>query len=262
MFDREKTETVDVSERTDQPAVGRGRGARTAATALAVVLGLTGTGLITAWVLAQDPAPPAPPAAQGQSAAAGEQRAAPEVPAATASATSRPTATSKPTVAPREPEFRGPTMTSSPPVRVRIPALDVSASMVELGLNPNDTMTVPEDPAQVGWYTKAPTPGSPGPAILAGHVTWNQVPTVFFKLGELARGDEVKVERADGSTAVFKITSVEQYAKEDFPTDRVYGSIDFAGLRLITCGGVFDGEDNRYLDNVVAYAKLVESIPA
>ncbi|MBA3618298.1 MAG: class F sortase [Actinomycetota bacterium] len=251
-----------MSEGDDRPMAGRGRGARTASTALAVVLGLTGTGLITAWVLAQDPAPPAPSAVQGESAAAGEQRAVPEVPAATATATGRPTATTKPTVTPREPEFRGPTMTSSPPVRVTIPATDVSATMVELGLNPNGTMTVPEDPAQVGWYTKAPTPGSPGPAILAGHVTWNQVPTVFFKLGELGRGDEIRVERADGSTAVFEVTSVEQYAKEDFPTDKVYGAIDFAGLRLITCGGVFDGEDNRYLDNVVAYAKLVESIPA
>ncbi len=47
------------------------------------------------------------------------------------------------------------------------------------------------------------------------------------------------------------------YAKSDFPTDAVYGDIDHAGLRLITCGGFFDEDTGDYEDNVVVFAELV-----
>jgi hypothetical protein len=54
---------------------------------------------------------------------------------------------------------------------------------------------------------------------------------------------------------------VAQFAKADFPTDLVYGSIDFAGLRLITCGGVFNQKSGHYEDNIVVFASLVSSTP-
>ena len=47
-----------------------------------------------------------------------------------------------------------------------------------------------------------------------------------------------------------------------FPTDRVYGPIDYPGLRLITCGGPFDTHDRNYLDNVVVYAVPVAATAA
>jgi hypothetical protein len=50
---------------------------------------------------------------------------------------------------------------------------------------------------------------------------------------------------------------VERYAKAQFPTERVYGNTADPELRLITCGGVFDGRSGPYQDNVVAYARLV-----
>ncbi len=46
------------------------------------------------------------------------------------------------------------------------------------------------------------------------------------------------------------------YAKSDFPTDAVYGDIDHAGLRLITCGGAFDEATGNYRSNVVVFARL------
>lgn len=50
-----------------------------------------------------------------------------------------------------------------------------------------------------------------------------------------------------------------QYDKDQFPTEDVYGNIDHAGLRLITCGGVFDRTNSSYEDNIVIYARLVTS---
>jgi sortase (surface protein transpeptidase) len=150
-------------------------------------------------------------------------------------------------------------LAAAAPVRVRIPAIDVDSALVGLGLQADGTLQVPADGSVAGWFTGAPTPGERGPAVLAAHVDWDHAPGVFFDLRDLEPGDEVIVDRADGSTARFVVLGVEQYPKNVFPTERVYGDIDHAGLRLITCGGEFDREARSYRDNVVVYAGLVGS---
>jgi len=72
----------------------------------------------------------------------------------------------------------------------------------------------------------------------------------------MRRGNQVTVTREDGKTAVFTVTRVARYSKSRFPTKAVYGPIDHAGLRLITCGGTYDAARHTYLDNVVVFAKL------
>ena len=125
-----------------------------------------------------------------------------------------------------------------------------------LGLRGDGTLDVPPEGFPAGWYTGGPTPGELGPAIIAGHVNWAGSPGVFFSLSELAPGDDILVEREDGSTAAFHVRSVQQFPKEAFPTDAVYADLDHAGLRLITCGGSFDQQARSYRDNIVVFADL------
>ncbi|HSO55039.1 MAG TPA: sortase, partial [Actinomycetes bacterium] len=73
----------------------------------------------------------------------------------------------------------------SPPVRVEIPAIGVSSSLVRLGLNPDRTMEVPGDFQVAGWFTGGPQPGQLGPAVIAGHVDSRTGPAVFYRLREL-----------------------------------------------------------------------------
>ena len=152
--------------------------------------------------------------------------------------------------------IRGPVLPESDPVVVSISRIGVSSRLVELGLGKAGQMEVPQDADRAGWFTRAAAPGSLGPAIIAGHVTWDRGPAVFHRLGTLRRGDQVTVTRKDGRTAVFTVTRVARFAKSRFPTRAVYGAIDHAGLRLVTCGGTYDAARNRYLDNVVVFAKL------
>jgi hypothetical protein len=149
------------------------------------------------------------------------------------------------------------TLPRSEPVRVTIPALGVRTRVMELGLEPDGSMEVPPGASPAGWFDRSPTPGELGPAVLAGHVDWDGEPGAFWGLRTLERGDSVLVDRADGSTATFAVDRVAEYAKDEFPTGSVYGDIDTAGLRLITCGGDFDADEESYLDNVVVYATLV-----
>ncbi len=150
----------------------------------------------------------------------------------------------------------GPLMASSPPTRLSIPALRVSVPVTGLGLQADGSMAVPADAKTVGWYTGAPTPGALGPAVLAGHVDYRRQPGTFARLADLRPGDAVDIARADGSTAMFTVIEVGRHPKNAFPSDAVYGAIDHAGLRLITCGGDFDAGSGHYRDNIVVYARL------
>jgi hypothetical protein len=153
--------------------------------------------------------------------------------------------------------LRGPVLPDSVPTRLVIPRLGVRTTLERLGLTHGAVLEAPGDPDVAGWYTGAPTPGALGPAVVAGHVTWNRRPAVFFRLAELRPGDRVAVRRDDHRTAVFVVRRVQGFAKDRFPTDAVYGPLDHAGLRLVTCGGPYDADRGRFAHNVVVFADLV-----
>ena len=155
---------------------------------------------------------------------------------------------------------RGPVLPASPPLTIAIPRIHVDSPLETLGVDGSGAMDVPQDPAQAGWYRLGPAPGALGPAVIAGHVTWNQVPAVFYDLARLRPGDVVRVGRRDGRVAVFEVTRVERHEKTRFPTREVFGATDHAGLRLITCGGDFDASTHHYSDNVVVFARLASSV--
>jgi sortase (surface protein transpeptidase) len=149
-----------------------------------------------------------------------------------------------------------PALPASKPVRIVVPKMHLDEPLVGEGLEPSGELKAPSEPGQVGWYTGAPTPGSMGPAVVEGHVTWNGDPAVFYRLGKLVPGDTVEVTRADGKVAVFTVTGGKVYPKDQFPTADVYGNLDYPGLRLITCGGTYDRAHHRYLGNLVVFATM------
>ncbi|MBN9738839.1 class F sortase [Pseudonocardia sp. P1] len=145
----------------------------------------------------------------------------------------------------------------SAPVRLRVDRLGLDTGPVPLGLLGDGSLEVPADAGTVGWYTGGPTPGERGPAVLAAHVDWKGLPGAFAELHTLVPGDRIRVDRADGSTVTFAVRHTGQYPKDAFPTGEVYGDLDHAALRLITCGGAFDRSADSYTDNVVVFADLV-----
>lgn len=155
-------------------------------------------------------------------------------------------------------DYRAPALPRSVPVRVAIPSIGVRAPLIGLGLDADGSVQVPaaDRPGEAGWYDRGPAPGERGAAVLLGHVDSVKGAAVFYDLGRVRPGDRVEVARADGRVAVFTVESVERVAKDRFPTRRVYGPLDHAGLRLVTCGGVFDRTVRGYRDNVIVYAAL------
>jgi hypothetical protein len=143
------------------------------------------------------------------------------------------------------------------PVSITIPLIGVKTNLITLGLAAGGAMQVPSSTTVAGWFTGSPRPGAVGSSIIVGHVDNKRGPGVFFRLSELTKGDDVFIKRADGTTAEFRVTEVQKYPKDDFPTEKVYGPTPDAELRLITCGGAFDPATGHYLSNTIVYATQV-----
>jgi sortase (surface protein transpeptidase) len=113
--------------------------------------------------------------------------------------------------------------------------------------------------SEAAWYKYSVTPGEIGTSVIEGHVDSYRGAAVFFRLGTLRPGDHIDVTLADGITAVFRVTGVREYTKDEYPASIIYGASDYAALRVITCGGAFDYATGHYLSSVVVFASLVSS---
>ncbi|MFI1753883.1 class F sortase [Streptomyces sp. NPDC020571] len=147
----------------------------------------------------------------------------------------------------------------SKPVRLRIPEISVDAPFTDLAIGAKGQLQPPPaaDTNLVGWYAKGASPGERGTAIIAGHVDTKTSAAVFARLDQLDKGDKFRVERADGREATFVVDDLETFAKDEFPSERVYGDTDRPEVRLITCAGDYDHKVKDYTDNLVVFAHLV-----
>lgn len=154
-------------------------------------------------------------------------------------------------------DSRGPLMGRSVPLRLIIPSVHIDTTLLRLGLNADGSLQVPWKPLEAGWYTGSPTPGQLGPAIIAGHVdSWATGPAVFYHLGEIDVGARMSITRTDSTVAHFRVTAVTAYRKTAFPLHQVYGDVNRAELRLITCAH-WNATTQEYDDDLVVYAQLV-----
>lgn len=152
------------------------------------------------------------------------------------------------------------TMPHSIPVHVAIPSQNIDVDITPVDRDSNGAIAMPPTLDWVaGWYDLSPTPGELGPAVIVGHVDTYEGISVFWNLRYVQPGDSVAVTRADGTTANFSITALQQYDQATFPTQTVYGNTSDSELRLITCGGSFDTSTGHYTQNTVVYAKLISA---
>ena len=148
------------------------------------------------------------------------------------------------------------------PTRVRIPSIGVDASIIDLGLRRDGSLQVPWDFEATGWYTGRAAPGEIGPSIVVGHFDSKEGPAVFYDLRELEPGDLIQIERTDGLVAFFRVTESVRVDKDRFPTDEVYGATGEPTLRLITCSGRFDRDEESYPGNLLVFAEHLGNFSA
>lgn len=147
----------------------------------------------------------------------------------------------------------------SVPVELTIPSIELTAEFTDpVGVLENGEIAVPEDFERIAYYEYGPMPGELGPAVVLGHVDSYLGPAVFYSLGQVHEGDEIIIAREDGSELVFEVERLERHLQAGFPTEQVYGDIPYAGLRLITCSGLYSHDSQRYSHNLIVFARLKE----
>jgi len=146
----------------------------------------------------------------------------------------------------------------SNPIRLRIPALSIDTDFVApLELKADKTVDVPDSYEKVGWYVGGASPGEKGPAVILGHVDSYKGRAVFYSLGQLKEGDEIIINREDGTAATFEVTFLKRYNQDTFPTEEIYGKTEESVIRLVTCSGIYNRSTQKYSQNLVVYGKLV-----
>ncbi|MCA0970994.1 class F sortase [Halobacillus litoralis] len=146
------------------------------------------------------------------------------------------------------------------PTQIRIPAIDVDASVEEVGVLENGEMGVPEDPLKAGWFEPGTQPGNRGNSVIAGHVDSRTGPAVFYNLDQLKKGDEITVTAADGEEKTYVVQKLESYPQDNSPIERIFGSTNEKRLNLITCTGEFIRNQGGHQDRLVVYSTLKEPV--
>ena len=230
--------------------------ARATARRVGLILGavvLAASGWAAVVVLARRPDALPAPAGRGSASLAPTSTATADPPSPPPPATTSTERRPGPRPAPA-PAADPPAAVAPPELRIRIPAIGVSAPVDPMGLNADGTLEVPRDFARAGYYAGRAVPGEIGPAIVEGHVDSKRGSAVFYRLKDLRPGDQVIFDRVDGGPVTFVVDHLEQHGKNAFPTEAVYGPTPDATLRLVTCAGGFNHAIGHYRDNLIVFA--------
>jgi len=210
-------------------------------------------------------APPTDPTGDG-STTTSETSARVRRPSPTAAPTSTPTSTPDATATLNETVTREPLIIGDvgraatarfAPESISIERIGVNAEIASIGITPEGQMEDPDSYDTVGWYRFGPAPGEAGRAILVGHLDSKTGPAVFYRLGELAAGDEVIIRSGGSATdLVYVVRESVSYPEAEVPADLIFGPTDQPELVLITCAGVFDRGVGAYDERRIVVADL------
>lgn len=164
------------------------------------------------------------------------------------------------------------------PLQLLIPALDVSASVLGVGLTADYVMDAPKGPIDdpiwqsAYWYRGSGSPGDSGTAVIAAHVNDPlSRPAIFARLTELVPGDSIILrDSRTGRDLRYVVTRTALYSLAESADPavlaQIYGPGPAAGLgpqpspdglaylTLITCAGsIVNGEFDHH---VVVFATL------
>jgi LPXTG-site transpeptidase (sortase) family protein len=140
------------------------------------------------------------------------------------------------------------------PVRLVVPSLKIKAPILPIEVNNQQILDPPRNPRDVGWWKRSARPGAAqGQTVLTGH-TVHTGGGVMDDLGDLRKGELVKVVTPKG-TMVYTTTRVVTWSKPELAeraVDIFAQKRSDTRLVLITCTG---WTGSTYTSNIVVFAK-------
>jgi LPXTG-site transpeptidase (sortase) family protein len=137
-----------------------------------------------------------------------------------------------------------------------LPSINVTASVSQLGFERDGrTPAIPYTAWGVGWYEFTDFPGTPGNAVLSGHVDYlTGEPAVFGRLKDVQIGDPLYMVLADGTPVVYIVERHEWVQPHTADVGEIFGITEQEAVTIITCGGQWDARARDYSHRLLVRA--------
>lgn len=149
------------------------------------------------------------------------------------------------------------------PIQIKIPKIQVDASIQYTGLSADNVMEIPNNVVDVGWFTGSPRPGEKGSAVVTGHVAQirggvQTRPGVFVDLHTLVLGDTLSVQNDKGEILNFIVRESRLFDPVADATEVFTPSDNGAHMNIITCEGTWNPDQLSYSKRLVVFTDLIQ----
>jgi LPXTG-site transpeptidase (sortase) family protein len=156
------------------------------------------------------------------------------------------------------PEPQAPRPSEATVTRLRIPKIGVDANIVYLGVDAQGYMEAPKEPFDVAYYDFSSHPGHGSNAVFAGHVDSAKVgPAIFWRLRQVAEGDQIQVALADGTIYDYKVIYASSFTSDAAPVQDIIGPTAKDSITVITCDGTFNTRTHEYDRRLIVRAERI-----
>jgi len=123
---------------------------------------------------------------------------------------------------PTETELTSHSVSDRQPRYISIPSLGLTQSRVQsVSMSSDNVLGVTKNLNDTGWYDKSATPGSGGVIILNGQGGESLGETAFAQVSTLKVGDDLRLERGDGDTLVYRIVENSDVPVKELDANRI-----------------------------------------
>ncbi len=126
-------------------------------------------------------------------------------------------------------------------------------------LTSSGAIGTPNNVYDTDWYNGSSLPGQPGAMLIDGHVSSWTTPGVFYSIKSLLAGDDIQLERGDGTMFTYKVVSTQIYQSSNVDMKAALNPITPGkpGLNLITCTGNVLAGTNEFNERVVVFSEEI-----
>lgn len=148
------------------------------------------------------------------------------------------------------------------PRYIAIPSIKVPKTrVIQLGVDKNNKIAVPNNIYDTGWYKDSAKPGQNGAMFIYGHVSNWTANGIFYNLKKLQPGDKIIITRGDNKVFTYRVDTTKTYPYDKVPMQTVLAPTDSSkpGLNLMTCTGQIIKGTSEFNERLVVFATLTNT---
>lgn len=145
------------------------------------------------------------------------------------------------------------------PKALYINRINVAARILPMGVNNDNSIQAPKNIFDAGWYNGSVKPGEVGAMFIDAHASGPTREGLFAYLDRLAVGDELQVEKGDGTRLTYRVVHTEVANLDEIDMKKMllpHGNA-LRGMNLMTCAGEWLADKETYNQRVMVWTEQV-----